>query len=143
MNLNVARFSLYEYQNQVWTATAESGTGIEDLAKPDYFANIANKLQQYDRICVRVDTGEWYVELLVVACGKNWAKTVVTMQVEFNESVNADEGRDAVFDLYSVVHRGPHCKWSVVRKADKEVIKEYCGTKSEAQAWLSSYLVTL
>lgn len=143
MKLSNPRFSLYEYQNQMWTATAETGTTLEDVLKPDYFANIANKLQQYDRICVRVDTGEWYAELLVVACGKNWAKTVSVLDVEFSESVNDDEGRNEVFEAFSVAFRGPHCKWSVIRKSDSEVIKEHCATKSEAQGWLASYIMTL
>lgn len=143
MSLDVARFSLCEHVNQNWVLTAETGTTVEDALKPDYLANVAGKLRQYDKIHVRVDTGEWYAELLVVACGKNWAKAVVTLHVEFSESVNEDEGRDEVFSLYSVQHRGPHLKWCVIRKADKEPIKENCATKGEAQAWLSSYIMTL
>lgn len=143
MSLSTNRFANFEHKNTMWTATAEEGTTLEDVLKPSYFANVANRFNQYDRICVRVDTGDWYAELLVVSHGSNWAKTIPTFHEEFNESLNDEEGHNEAFEAFAVTFRGPHCKWSVIRKADKEVIKEQCNTKGEAQAWLASHMLSL
>ena len=143
MSLDTARFSLYEHQNQTHVATAESGTSLKDVLEPNYFSNVANKLQPYDRIHVRVDTGEWYAELLVTSCGKNWAKTLVMYEVEFKENINEDETQNEAFSKFLVKHNGPHQKWCVIRKSDNEPIKVQCASRQEASAWLASYLNTL
>lgn len=144
MNLDPARFSLDEHQNQTWTATVEAGTTLKDILQPDFFANVANKMRQYDRIYVRIDTGEWYAELLVLDCGKNWAKTYGILKVDIGEEgQHTEDINPEIYERFTVQHRGPHLKWCVIRKSDKEAIKEMCATRSEAQSWLASYAMTL
>ena len=142
MSVAPARFSHTEHKNQNWTLTVEAGTSIEDILNPAFLANVANFLQPYDIIHARIDTGEWYAQFLVVDSGRAWAKLVRLAYVEL-----VYEGEDApneeLFSQYTVEHKGPHLKWCVIRKSDKEKIKEQCASKGEAQNWLTSYTMTL
>jgi len=139
--LDPARFALGEQVNQYWTVTVESGTTLEDVMRPEFLANVAARLRPYDRISVRVDTGEWYAEFLVVACGRVWAKLVATMELDFtdrNIEVSELNGSEDFF----VKYRGPHLKFCVIRKADNEPIKERLDSMAEANSWLAAYLIT-
>lgn len=141
MKLDPARFSQGEYANANYTITVEAGTMLDDVLKPEFLANVAAKLRPYDRIHVRTDTGEWYAELLVLSCGRVWAKLVPIFHLDLTtQDVEITQG-DAL-DQYQVAFRGPHLKFCVIRKSDNEPIKEQLQTKSEAQAWLASYALT-
>lgn len=142
MSLDPARFALDEHVNCNWTVTVEAGTSLEDVANPAFFANIAAKLHPYDHIRVRIDTGEYYAVLLVLDCGRAWAKTFVLSKHDLTK--NHDEGPSAGADKdYLIKFQGPHKKWCVIRKSDKEVIKEGCSAERDANLWLSQYVVTL
>lgn len=142
MSLDPSRFSLDEAANQNWTLTVESNTTLDDVLKPEFLSNVAAKLRPYDRVRVRVDSGEWYAELLVLSCGRVWSKLAVIFHLELADK-DIEELEGGLLDQYIIQFRGPHLKHCVVRKLDKEPIKEQCASKQEAQAWLSSYLLTL
>lgn len=137
MSLDPARFGLTEYLNSSWTVTVEAGTSLEDVLNPAFFANVAAKMHPYDHIRVRVDTGEYYAELLVLDCSRNWARTVILYQAK----LSAEESElPPVDDQYEIKMLGAHKKWCVIRKSDKEAIKEQFSNRAEASAWLASHL---
>lgn len=141
--IDPARFSLTEHKNQDWTLTAEEGTTIETVLKPEFFANIAVNLRPYDKIHVRVDTGDWYAELLVLQAERNWARVCVLRYLDFTEETERSSEpvtADSPLMDYKIQFRGPHLKYSVIRKSDNEVLKEKCENKGEAQFWLDNYL---
>lgn len=140
MSFDPARFSLSEHVNCNWTATVQAGTALEDVLNPAFFANIANKLHPYDRIVVRVDTGEYYAELLVLDCARTWAKVFVLNK---HALVKDETEMVEVDNQYEVKHLGPHNKWCVIRKLDKETIKEQCTSRQEANLWLSQHIMSL
>lgn len=140
--LDPTRFSLNEHANQDWTLTVEEGTNLEDVLAPAYFANVSSHLRPYDHIRVRVDTGEWYAELLVVSCGRVWAKTIALYSVDLVNKAQ-EEAEAESFDEYFVQYRGPHLRFCVIRKSDKEPVKERLETKAEALGWLSNYVLAL
>lgn len=143
MSLDPSRFALDEHVNANWTLTAEAGTSIEDVMNPAFLANVAARLHPYDHIRVRVDTGEWYAELMVLDCGRTWAKLFKLGFYELVKSAENDglsEGADA---QYAVKFLGPHKKFCVVRRSDNEVIKEDLRTKTDANLWLSQYVLAL
>jgi hypothetical protein len=142
MSLDPSRFSLDEYVNQNWTLTVEAGTSLEDVLNPAFLANVANKLSPYDHIRVRVDTGEWYAELLVTSCGRAWAKLHKLYEVKL-VNPNEEAMQEDAMSQFLIQHRGAHLKFCVVRKSDNEPIKEQLTSKQEAQGWLTSYLLTL
>jgi len=142
MSLDPTRFALDEYQNANYTLTVESGTSLEDVLQPAFLANVAPKLRPYDRIRVRVDSGEWYAELLVLSCGRVWAKMVPIFTLDLT-SQEIEQMVAGSLDQFYIKHRGPHLGWCVIRAEDNEPLKEQCASKREAQVWLDSYVMTL
>lgn len=142
MFLDPSRFNPADYKNTVWTLTVPADTELEEVLKPEYLANVAGKLTPYDRINVNVDTCEWYAELLVVSCGRVWAKLVPLVVLDLSTKED-DQLEGEAFEKFIVQYRGPHLKFCVVRKEDKEPIKNKCQSKAEANAWLQQYVLTL
>ena len=133
MKLDVARFALDEQVNQDWTATVEVGTTLHDVLQPEFLANVSSRLRPYDRIRIRVDTGEWYSELLVLSCGRVWAKLIPIFTLDLTTQDVETSQADAA-DRYLIQYRGPHLKFCVIRRTDKAPIKEQLENKAEAQA---------
>jgi hypothetical protein len=142
--LDPTRVTLDEYVNQNWTVTVEAGTTIEDILKPEFFSNISSKMRPYDHMRVRTDAGEWYGEFLVLSCGRVWAKLapIFTMDLTSKDIELTQAGVADGMEQYEVAFRGPHLKFCIIRKSDRESIKEQLQTKAEAQAWLASYVIT-
>lgn len=144
MALDPARFSLAEQKNQHWCLTAEEGTKIEKVLEPSFYANVAVQVRQYDKVFVRVDSGEWYAELLVTSCGRNWAKVHPLGYIEFAKLQDSEsKGGGKPADEYFAKFRGPHLKWCALRTADNECLKDGMESKQEAENWISSYLMTM
>lgn len=137
--LKPTRFGLTEHANQDKTITVEAGTKLEDVLKSEFYANVAPLLIPYDHIRVRIDTGDWYAELLVLSCGRNWAKVKTLYHVKL-AAEDTDMGTAEDDKEYKVCFRGPNLKHSVIRIADKSVLKEGCETNAEAKTWLAEYL---
>lgn len=139
MSLDPARFSRSEFVNTDWTVTVEAGTSLEDVLNSAFFANVAAKMTPYDHIRVRVDTGEWYAELLVLDCGRNWAKLFKLCEFKLSR----DEEPVEIDNQFAVKHLGPHKKFAVIRKADNEVLRDGFTNKQDANVWLASHLLSL
>lgn len=143
--IDPARFSLTEQKNNDWTMVVEESTTVENLLNPAFFANIASQLRPYDRIRVSIDTDEWYADLLVVQCGRNWARVAVLRHLDFTSS--DEQASEAVSEdrlsEYKIQYRGPHLKFSVIRKSDNQVLKESMPSKAEAEFWLTNHLKTI
>lgn len=126
-----SRLLLAEHAFVHHALTAELGTRIEDILRPEYLAHFASRFKPYDEITVRVDDGTWYVKLLVLSVGRAWVKTEVLHAINLS-SKDVEETQAAEYD---VIYRGPTLKFSVIRKADRGVIKDRFPTKAEAVAW--------
>jgi hypothetical protein len=128
-----------EFENQDHVVTVEHGNTIDDVLRPEFWSHVAPKLRPYDEIRVRADDGTFYARVLVLSCGRNWAKV---HQLEHHRltSKDVDMSQAAQFEGYDVKWRGPHCKWSVVRKADNVVVIEKLDSQAEATTWLADHL---
>jgi hypothetical protein len=125
-----------EYLRNEWICTAEEGTLVEDVLDPGYWAHIAGKLTVYDRIEVRVDTGEWLLELLVKSLGRNWAQVALLHHHDLAGKVITAE---APSDEFEAVYKGTLRKWCVMRKSDNAVLHEKAESKAGALEWLAGY----
>ncbi len=139
MKLSQARCAHSEFANASWTITVEAGTTLEQVMSPEFLANVASQMRPYDKIMVRVDDGVWYAELLVLTAGRTWVKTKKLIDVHLtSQDVDMTESDRA--DGFEIKHRGPHNKFSIIRKIDNEVIREQFETKDEARTWLADYV---
>lgn len=138
MKLDVARMKPTDYEVTDFSITVPQEVGLDDVLEPEFFANVAPKLTPYSKIRVRTDDGTWYAELLVIAVGRVWARTVpLLFQQLTNNDVDITEADRS--DKYRVMFRGPHLKWCVVHREDGSVLHEQHESKREAVNWLQEY----
>lgn len=130
-----ARMQLAEVKRQDWVVDAEAGTTVEDVLSSGYFAHMAARMAINDRIEVRLETGEWILELIVLDVGRNWAKCFVAQHYDLTKAPKTA----AVPDAFRIEFKGPHRKHAVIRNSDNSVVKEEFARKPEAEAWLKSY----
>ena len=114
-----------EFVRPIYCATIPIGTLPEDLLKPEYWAHVATHLRPWARIEARAEDGTWFAEYIVLSVDRTWAR--VRMLGKYNltsQDVALSQAEKITQSGFEVKWRGPNCKWSVVRKADAEVMKE-------------------
>jgi hypothetical protein len=119
-SINPSRMGLVEYLRQDWVVTAEPGTEIADLKRSDYWAHMAARMMVYDRVEVRAEDGSWIVELVVTDKGSNWAKTRILQEY----ALDANEIPQPLGSLHSIVWKGPHLKFCILRNNDSALVKQ-------------------
>jgi len=107
-----------EYERNTWVVNAEQGTTVSDVLEPLYLSCVSQRLSPYDRIEVRIDTGEWMLELLVLGCGRNFAKVCLLHKHELEPT----EFELPAAQKHKIEWKGPQHKWCVIRLADGEML---------------------
>lgn len=129
------RMNSAEYWRRDWVVNAEEGTTKDDILKPDYWALVSYKMHPYDRIELRLETGEWIAELLVVQAERTFAKVVL---LHFHELVSANSLPE-VPSKFRIEWKGPQHKHAVIRVSDSVVLKNGFDSKDKARDWLTNY----
>lgn len=130
-----ARMKRAEYKRQDWVVDAEAGTSVDDVMSSEYFSHMAPEMQINDHVEVRLETGEWILELIVLDVGRNWVKCFIAQHYDLTTAPRVD----AVPDAFRIEYKGPHRKHVVIRSSDSNAIQEGFSRKSEAEAWLKNY----
>lgn len=131
------RLANHEDARQFHLATLAVGTLPEDLLDPAYWANVSPMLRPRDRIEAWSEDGSWMAEYVVLACDRAWARVTMLWQRQLSRS---DEDLERAAPGYSVVYRGFHNQWSVIRLKDSAIVHEGARQRSEAEAWLRSHV---
>jgi hypothetical protein len=137
--LDPLRFHGAEFKRNQYIATAGEGVKPVDISDPGYWAHLGAKLRPWDEIMVRANDGLWYARLIVLEAGRNWAKVHVESVTYLTTAEVAITQADAM-SPYEVTYRGPHSKWSVIRKQDRAVVHEGSETMDAAMTWLKERL---
>lgn len=133
--LSPTRFAQSEYVRQEWVVNAEEGTTINDVLDPAYWSHVSAEMKPYARIEVRLETGEWLLELLVLTCERNWARVHLLNKYD----LVATQDIAPPPQKHIVKWRGPQHKHCVVRIADGEVLTKDHETAEAATQWLRNY----
>lgn len=133
--LNPQRMSLAEVLRQDWVVNAEEGTTVADVLDPGYWSHMARSIQVFDHIEVRLETGEWILELVALQSGPNWVRVQVMHKHELAES--AEIGVPGA--KHVVKWRGAHHKHCVVRVSDGEVLQAQLADAEAARTWMRNY----
>lgn len=144
--LSPGRIEQGDHARQVWAVIVEAGTDPEELERPAYWSLVANKpLRPRAKLEVWWEDGTRYAEYVVHSSdSRSWAKVRKVLDVSFaSVDVAQTQAEMAAFADYEVKWRSMHHKWSVVRKSDKQVVRDQMDTKEEAEAWLLGYLRTV
>lgn len=137
-----SRFRECDYERTVYVATAFEDTTAEDMLKPEYWVHVASKLKPWDRIEARANDGTWWAEFMVLETGRAFARVTMMRQINLTTTDVAQSQNSALIE-YQVLWRGPHCKWSVIRNSDKQVLHEGNGSRDGAETWLKNHLVAM
>jgi hypothetical protein len=138
--LDPQRMQTAEYVRRDWVCTAEEGTTVDDVLDPSYWVHVSGGLTMYDRIEVRIDSGEYLLELLVKQAGRNWAQVALLHHHDLAGKVTTGE---AVTDEFDPLFKGPLRKWCAMRKSDGAVMQDKLESKALALEWISSYERTI
>jgi hypothetical protein len=133
--LTEQRMGLAEAMRHDWVVNAQEGTTVKDILDPTYWAYVAPKMSIYDRVEVRLETGEWVAELLVLGLDRNWARVHM---LQLYDLIPVAEAAPAP-QSNEVFWRGPQHKWAVRRLADQEVIQQNFESKLAAAEWMRQH----
>lgn len=115
----------------VYNACPFTGTKLDDVLEPRYWAHMSNILRPWDRIEVIPEDGVWWAELMVREVDQGSVRVFVLRETKFND-VNDRTDTDSPF----LVQFTPATKWRVVRKADAVVVSE--GHLTRDDAWIAA-----
>lgn len=122
-----SNFRLAQYVTNRWSVTLDDATPYGRVFEPDYWSNVARKLQIGDIVELHAESGSWFAELYVVGAHRLAAKVVELRKVDLASS---PEVSDLASPL-SVKWRGPNGKWAVMRGND--VMQSGFQTQEEAE----------
>lgn len=136
--LNPARRSAAEFRRNDWIVDAEEGTTVQDVLDPGYWAHCAADMSIYDRIDVRLETGEWLLELFVLDVGRNYARVFLAHKHDFSDVSPVESIPQAL--THKIMWKGPHLKHVVVRLADGAALQTGFSDRAAAVVWLDNHL---
>lgn len=131
-----ARIKEASFLTTHYVATASEGAEPEDLMNPAYWAHIAATLKPWDRIDVRANDGSWWAQLLVLEASRSWARVHC---LGIHNLTTADVAQTLAEQMqlpYEVAYKGPHNKWSVIRRSDNQVVHDQEETSEGAVTWM-------
>lgn len=137
--LNPQRIGLAEQMRQDWVVNAEEGTTVQDVLDPAYWAHCSARMQVYDHIEVRLETGEWLLNLVVQDVGRNYARVFLANKLDFADT---DVSAPVSAITHKVEWKGPQRKHVVIRIADGAIIQEGISDKAAAFIWMENFLKT-
>lgn len=136
---NVSDFSIGRFDHK-----AQVGVTKQHLLSQEYWTHVSELMTPYSEITVRNDDGTYYAKLLVLDCGRGWAKVqllqwhdLTTADVAMTQSVAGSRSD------YEIVWKGPTKMHVVIRRSDSQVINEGEHKRKEsAEAWLVDFLAS-
>ena len=130
------KLHLAEHQVVNYFDSPKEGTAFEDILKPEYWSHVAHQLRPGHKVEVLAEDASFWALLLVIDAGK---MTAIVEPLLFKELAS----RDAVMEDEEmfVKYRGPHSRYSVLRKSDNAVMKENLQTKAAAAEWMKNRML--
>lgn len=132
VKLSEADMQPAESVQQAWLCTPPPGTKPEDVLSPKFWNHVSRKLRVMAKVAVMPKDGAWYGEFLVTYVNGLEAR-VEQLLFKSLEDVKPTDDSDYVVKWIS-----PPCKFGVIRKSDKVMVKDGFEKKSDAEAWAKS-----
>lgn len=137
VSLNASEMKLAEFERSVYRVTLQEEYTKDDLLNPSFWAHVAQSFRPTDLVEVyRVD-GKVFAQLVVMSCDKTWAKMAILQYVDLAKAEKSS--LDGMESEYMVKLRGPK-RWSVIRRADNQILQENLFSESDAKNWLEVYI---
>lgn len=138
--MDAIRFKGAEFVRTHYVCTAHEGTRPEDLLEPEYWAHVSEQMRPRTRVEAWANDGTWMLELVVLEAGRAWARLQVVAGPHQFTTADVAQTQAEMMSPYAIEYRGPHCKWSVIRKSDRQVLHEQEETRDGASGWLREHM---
>lgn len=133
-----SRMNFIEFARQAHHIVPEEGTSFDNILKDAYWSMVGYKLKPGDIIEVHAEDGSYFAELYVRASGRNWAKVALLRKIDL-EPISLEHGSPE----FEAAWKGPHRKFSVVRLADNQIIKDSFETREQAVEYIKGHAKAL
>jgi hypothetical protein len=138
--LKPTRLHLGEAKIRTWAAEIEEGTPYEALLSPVYWDVHSYKFAMYDEIRCIPDEGNYIAWLVVIGTGGVGGTRLQEIR---KIEIGKVEQSSSLSEQFVVRYAGPHHKWRVERKADKNVEQSGFENEVAASQWLADNLKAL
>jgi hypothetical protein len=118
--------------------SVDQGVTREQVLHPDFWRHVAIKLQPYTRINVTTDDGEYYLELLVISCGRNWAVVKELSHTKLQSDIDTSK-LDESASMLQAKFMGGINKWCIINSNTDDVLKKGLQTKDEAISFIKEH----
>jgi len=135
--LSVGSFKVAEYARQFLRVIPSEHHTINDTLKPEYWAHVSTKLQITDRVEAIWADNTKFAEYIVVDVGPQWAKVVITNEVDLSKASKSKEPEKP--NEYEVKYGNHITKYVVVRLSDNMKISQDHANKEAAEQWLAEH----
>jgi len=130
------RFQPADFTIQRFAAKVPTGTSLDDVLHPEYFANHIDRMKPGMEITVLSDDNKLDVRLRVLTV----TKTTASLRIldDYSKATETNGPGKLTMDDVKINHGGPHHNWRFVH-GDK-VIEHGFGSKADAEAAAAAYL---
>lgn len=129
-----SRRKLAEHEHNNHVVYPITGTTLEQMLNPKYWAHVAREMRLYDKIEAIVEDGSMEYEFRVLSVGKNEVFVALRHSVELGQVPQST----SLPSDYKVEWSGPHSKHRVKRGND--VIRDKFDTAEAARQWLVNHI---
>ena len=122
----------------IWTADLDESMTLDDTAKPEFWAHVADKLNRGDEVKIRAYDKAPLGTLFVRATGQGWAKVGIMERWAAPDAALKEPEGSPYEAKWNVGRRG----YDVVRKSDRQVIQpgDKFPLREDALAWIAEHL---
>ena len=131
-----------EYAREIWCVTVQQGVTLNDLKRPEVWANVAAKLKPWTILEVRAEDGTYFAWLVVLAAERTWAKVDVLLEKKLT-TTDVSKTQASGVEGYTYQWKGAKLRHCIVRESDGEVVHSEAPTKPDALHWLEEHRVQL
>jgi hypothetical protein len=132
--LHPSKLKPADYEAQRFSISPPPGVTIEEVCEPIYWHHAAGALKPRNEITVVPEDFAYYAKLLVLEVGDNTARVVCVEYKKIEGDVQLDV--TALPEGFGVEWVNNESKYTVRRKADKQVMASSFVTKEAAFKWL-------
>lgn len=124
--------------SRAWEFELPADRSLDEALQPAAWAHAGVMLRPHDTIRLIPQNGRDYILLLVAEAGRGYAKVKLLQHVP-GEAVSDDEPEAELI----VKWVSPQLKWGVIRRADKQRLRDGFENRRDAQRWADDHAVAM
>lgn len=133
--LSETRLQRAEHYFSAYAVVLPDGVTLADALKPEFWVHVTKRLRQHDTIRILPEDSSFFAEALVLSAGTGFAKLKLLRHINLEDEIEPANDTSAAYAKW----RGPHSKWSVIRRGDGQVLQEGFAARIDAERQAAAY----